>query len=155
MAEQPSPPTTGTTVPSDKERRRRRLILGGLVAGIILLLAVIVGVTIAAFRFPNEARIARDLAIIFLAFLSIIIGLMILLLLYEVTLLILLLRGEIKPLLESMNETLNTVRGTAAFMSDNIVQPTIGVASAFAGVRRAMEALAGIRSSVKPKQRKE
>jgi hypothetical protein len=65
------------------------------------------------------------------------------------------MRDEIKPLLESINETMNTVRGTAVFMSDNLVQPTIKAASALAGVRRVFESLAGIQSSVKPKQRKE
>ena len=95
------------------------------------------------------------MAIIFLAFLSIVIGAMLVALLYQVTMLTLLLRDEVKPLLESINETMNTVRGTAVFMSNNVVEPTIKVASTLSGVWRTFETLAGIRSSVQPKQRKE
>jgi hypothetical protein len=40
-------------------------------------------------------------------------------------------------------------------MSENVVQPTIKVASTLSGVWSALETLAGIRSSVQPKQRKE
>jgi K+ transporter len=90
-----------------------------------------------------------------LAFLSIVIGAVMIVLLYQVTMLTLLMRDEIKPLLESINETMNTVRGTAVFMSDNLVQPTIGVASAMSGVKRVFDSLTGIRSAVNPKQRKE
>ena len=156
MAEELSPAPTRVTPPSRVvQERRRRLILGGVVALVALILVVVIGGMILAYQHPVGASIARDLAIIFLALFSIVISIMVVLLLYQVTMLTVLLRDEIKPLLESMNETMNTVRGTAVFMSDNVVQPTIGVASAFAGVRRAIEALAGIRSRVKPRQRKE
>ncbi|MEK7325379.1 MAG: hypothetical protein AAB217_09020, partial [Chloroflexota bacterium] len=36
-----------------------------------------------------------------------------------------LLQHEIKPILESTNETVNTVRGTAIFVSENIVDPVM------------------------------
>jgi hypothetical protein len=36
-----------------------------------------------------------------------------------------LLQNEIKPILESTNETVNTVRGTAIFVSENIVDPVV------------------------------
>jgi len=156
MAEQLAPPTTeAVPPPSPQEQRKRRLIIAGLIAFAVLIIAVIVGGTILAYQHPDGTKIARDLAIILLAILSIGISIMVILLLYQVTMLTLLMRDEIKPLLESINETMNTVRGTAVFMSDNIVQPTIGVASAFAGVKRVFDSLTGIRSAVKPKQRKE
>ncbi len=156
MAEQLSPPTTEPTPTVDPaEQRRRRLIQVGLIAAAVVIVALIVGSVILAYQYPEGTRVARDLAIILVAFLSAAISIMVILLLYQVTMLTLLLRDEIKPLLISINETMNTLRGTAAFMSDNVVQPTIKVASAFAGVQRAFESLTGIRSSVNPKQRKE
>ena len=162
MAEQLPMPTTGETptaqaAPSAKELRKRRLIMYGSIAVLVLILILLVVAIIWAVQPQNQevTRGVRDVAIIFLAFLSIVISAMLVALLYQVTMLTLLVRDEVKPLLESVNETMNTVRGTTAFMSDNVVQPTIKVASAFSGVRRTLEVLAGIRASVRPKQRKE
>ena len=165
MAEQPSvptpeattPPSSAVPAPSAKELWKRRLVIGIVIAVIVLALSLLGAATFWAIQPQNQefTRGLRDVAIIFLAFLSIIIGAMLVLLIYQVTMLTLLMRDEIKPLLESINATTNTLRGTAAFMSDNVVQPTIKVASAFAGVQRAFESLTGIRSSVNPKQRKE
>jgi hypothetical protein len=164
MAEQLSAPTTEETPTapatpplSAKELRKRRLILYGSIAGLVVILILLVIATLWAIQPDNQpiTRGLRDVAIIFLAFLSVVIGAMLVALLYQVTMLTLLLRDEIKPLLESVNETMNTVRGTTAFMSENVVEPTIKVASTLSGVWRTLEVLAGIRASVQPKQRKE
>ncbi len=166
MAEQLPAPTTQATPTTEatpqtsadearKSQRQRQLVLGGAIVLVVLILAVIIGGSYAAYQNPAGARTTRDIAIIILAALSILIGVLMILLLYQMTMLTLMMRDEIKPLLESINETMNTVRGTAVFMSENVVQPTINVASTFAGVRRVFESLAGIRSSIQPKQRKE
>jgi ABC-type sugar transport system permease subunit len=164
MAEQLPAPTTeaapttqASPEPSADELRKRRLILGISIAIVVLLLVFLIGGTIWAIQPQNQdvTRGLRDVAIILLAFLSLVISAMSIAMLYQVTMLTLLLRDEIKPLLESVNATMNTVRGTAVFMSENVVQPTINVASTLSGVWRTLEVLAGIRSSVQPKQRKE
>ena len=163
MAEQLAPtteetPTAPATPPlSAKEMRKRRLILYGSIAGLVVILILLVIATLWAIQPDNQpiTRGLRDVAIIFLAFLSVVIGAMLVALLYQVTMLTLLLRDEIKPLLESVNETMNTVRGTTVFMSENVVEPTIKVASTLSGMWRTFEVLAGIRASVQPKQRKE
>jgi hypothetical protein len=162
MAEQLPAPTTEATptaqaTPSADELRKRRLMLGIGVAIVVLLLIFLIGGTIWAIQPQNEGylRDLRDWAIVLVALFSIAISLLTLAMLYQVTMLTLLLRDEIKPLLESVNETMNTVRGTTVFMSENVVRPTIQVASTLSGVWRTLEVLAGIRSSVQPKQRKE
>ena len=163
MAEQLAPtteetPTAPATPPlSAKELRKRRLFIYGSIAGLVVVLILLVIATLWAIQPDNQpiTRGLRDVAIIFLAFLSVVIGAMLVALLYQVTMLTLLLRDEIKPLLESVNETMNTVRGTTVFMSENVVEPTIKVASTLSGVWRTFEVLAGIRASVQPKQRKE
>jgi uncharacterized integral membrane protein len=156
-ATEAAPTTQATPLVSAHEQRRRKLILWGAIGGSVLIVALLLLATWWAVQPQNQdyTRGARDVAIIFLAFLSLVIGGMMVALLYQVTMLTLMMRDEIKPLLESITETTNTVRGTAVFMSDKIVAPTIKAASAFAGVQRAFESLAGIRSSVNPKQRKE
>jgi len=167
MAEQLPAPTAeaaptaraaqATPESSADELRKRRLIIYGSIAVLVVLVILLALAVYWAVQPQNQefTRGLRDVAIIFLAFLSIVIGAMLVALLYQVTMLTLLLRDEVKPMLESINETMNTVRGTTAFMSNNIVDPTIKVASTLSGVWRTLETLAGIRSSVQPKQRKE
>jgi hypothetical protein len=51
------------------------------------------------------------------------------------------LQHEIKPILESTNETLNTVRGTTAFLSENLVDPVIKMNSALAALSQVLDTL--------------
>jgi uncharacterized membrane protein len=164
MAEQlPTPtteamPQTPATPPiSSEEQRKRNLIRAALIA---LAVVVVVGLIALAFlgiqpQNQEYTRGVRDVMIIAMAVLSVFISVLLILLVYQLMMLTFLLRDEIKPMLESINETMNTVRGTTAFMSNNIVEPTIKFASTLSGVWRTLETLAGIRSSVQPKQRKE
>ncbi len=154
MAEQPS--TTPTEAKADAgESRQRTFLIIGVVVGVLIALAILVGLTILAIQHPAGTAVWRDWVIIIAAVMTSFIALFLVFLLYELAMLFLLLRDEIKPLLVSLNDTMNTVRGTTEFMSENVVQPTIRVSSTFSGVMRAVQVLAGIRSSVRPKQRKE
>jgi len=47
-----------------------------------------------------------------------------------------LLQNEIKPILEATNETANTVRGTAKFLSDSAVEPVIKLNEYLAGLKK-------------------
>ncbi len=71
----------------------------------------------------------RDAAIVLLALLSIIIGVLLVLMLLQIRSLIRLLREEIAPLLASANETISTVQGTTDFVSRNVVRPVVQVSS--------------------------
>ena len=86
---------------------------------------------------------ARDLSIIFLALVSIVIGVLLSVLIVQVVRLTRVLNGEILPILRSTQETVGTVRGTATFVSDHVVQPMVKVSSYSAGARRAVSALFG------------
>jgi hypothetical protein len=50
-----------------------------------------------------------------------------------------LLQNEVRPILESTNDTVNTLRGTSQFLSDNVVRPVIKVNGSLAAVRRVMD----------------
>ncbi len=91
----------------------------------------------------------RDIAIIFLAIESIVIGILLIFLVIQVQNLIRLLKDEIKPILDSANETVSTVQGTSTFVSEKVVSPLISVFSYFAAVRRAAQLLTGGRSKGK------
>ena len=72
---------------------------------------------------------ARDIAIIVLALESIVIGVFLGVLVIQVMRLVRLMRDEAMPILRSTQETVSTMRGTADFMSDHLVQPVVKVSS--------------------------
>jgi len=84
----------------------------------------------------------RDLAIILLALESLVIGVVLVVLILEIRSLAKLLREEIKPILDSADETVRTVRGTTTFVSDTFVNPMIRVSGFASGVLQALRILA-------------
>jgi len=122
------------------------------IALIVVVLLAIVGASIYGMvRFPNTTAALRDIAIIALALVTLIIGLFLIILIFQLQSLIALLRDEIRPILDSAAETANTVRGTTTFVSDTVVTPLIQVASVLSGVRQTIRTLS--RTGHKGKQR--
>jgi hypothetical protein len=87
----------------------------------------------------------RDAAIVFVAFETLIIGLLLMVLMLQLQSLTVLLRDEIKPMLEAANETMSTVRGTTQFVSHNVVSPMMKWSGYLAGVRRILSEVSGLR----------
>ena len=83
----------------------------------------------------------RDLAIILLAVESLVIGVVLIILVWEIRNLAKLLREEIKPILDSADETVRTVRGTTVFVSDTFVNPMVRVSGFVTGVTQAVRIL--------------
>jgi len=84
----------------------------------------------------------RDISIIFLAFESIIVLVLLSILIVQVRSLVILLNEEIRPMLEASQETANTVRNTSNFVSKHVAKPFISIASFGAGLRQAAKTLA-------------
>lgn len=91
---------------------------------------------------PDLTSVLRDISIIVLALVTLIIGIFLTVLIFQLQSLIALLRDQIKPILDSANETANTVRGTTSFVSDAVVTPMIHVASLASGVAQTLRTLA-------------
>ena len=87
----------------------------------------------------------RDVAIILLAVESLIIGVLLSVLLWQLRNLSRMLEEEVKPLLDSANETVGTVRGTSTFLSETVVSPVVQIISTVTGLRRGLRVLSGIR----------
>lgn len=83
----------------------------------------------------------RDLAIILLALESLVIGVVLIVLILEIRNLAKLLREEIKPIVDSADETVRTVRGTTSFVSETLVNPMIRASSVVSGVMQAFRIL--------------
>jgi nitrate reductase gamma subunit len=120
-------------VSPEQLRQQRAIIIGIVVAGLVLL-AIIALVTIAMLNQDAEttSKIA-DVFIVFMALQSLLIGLVLIILIIQLARLINLLQHEIKPIVESTNETVSTLRGTTQFISDNVSEPVIRINEYMAG----------------------
>jgi hypothetical protein len=155
----PAAPTTPGSVPlSPAEERARRWLIGGLVVAglfVIGLIALLTVLSVGAYQAavggqgptPGEIVVSllRDAAIIFVAFETLFIGILLMILMVQVNSLVVLLRDEIRPMLEAANETLSTVRGTTQFVSHNVVSPMVKWSGYLAGLRRIVRELTGLR----------
>ena len=83
----------------------------------------------------------RDLSIVIVALEVIVINVMLVVLIIQITRLMRLLRDEVLPILYSTQETVSTVRGTATFVGDRVVQPVVKISSFSAGVRGAVASI--------------
>ncbi len=134
-------------------RARRQLRWGLAIAAVVLLsiIALLVVLSINAYQAtfagvgptPGEVVVSllRDAAIIFVAFETLLIGVLLIILMIQVQSLVVLLRDEIAPMLEALNETTATVRGTTKFVSHNLVSPVMRWSGYVAGLKRMAQEL--------------
>lgn len=112
----------------------------------VLVLALAVGATFAVFalvRNPAQAEAIRDIVIIFMGAESLLLGLALIILMIQLARLTALLQDEVRPMLRSTNDTIDTLRGTTRFLSDNLVSPVIRANGAAAAVRRVADLVRG------------
>jgi hypothetical protein len=115
----------------------------GLVVGSIALLALIVFAVIFLLNSP-KTPVIRDIFIIALGLELFLMGVAAVLLILQTTRLINMFQHEIKPVLEMANETMSTIRGTAIFMSDTLVEPVMKFNSTIASIKKALDMLKNI-----------
>jgi hypothetical protein len=120
----PSITTTNDYAQGKASDRSIRLIIIGVVAFLIVFVLLLFGVYVLAQPTTDTARV-RDIVIIIMALESLLLGAVLIILIIQIARLTNLLQNEIKPILESTNETVSTLRGTTAFLSENLVQPVI------------------------------
>ncbi len=123
--------------------------------GVIVLLAVIAA--LADVQGTGEAiRMLRDLLLVFIALELGLIFLAFAVLLVQVARLVSLLTEEVKPLLESTQDTVQTAQNTVKFAGKNVLEPAIDVASFAAAISVLFGGLFGLRRAygraTKPKR---
>jgi hypothetical protein len=111
--------------------KKAALIIGGL----LILSLIVVGLVLLLQPGTDTGRV-RDIFIIFMALEFLLIGGVMIILIIQLARLTLLLQNEIKPILESTNETANTLRGTTAFLSEHLVEPVLKLNQYLAGLNK-------------------
>jgi hypothetical protein len=136
----PETPPTGTS----SKTKNTAILVGAIALALLLLVGLLVAISFMVGN-PATTETLRDVAIILLALEGFLIGLALIILIIQLARLTVLLESEVKPILQSTNETINTLRGTTTFLSDNLATPVIRANSAFSAVRRAIQLLRPIR----------
>lgn len=129
-----------------EQERKQKTLIASVIAGVVLILALL-GVAIYFLMQPTAPTDKiRDVFIIVVALESLVIGVALIVLIVQLASLINLLQNEVRPILNATNETVNTLRGTAEFLGENMVEPVIKLNGYLAGLKRMLELL-----GVKPK----
>lgn len=134
-------PDSSTGGQSGRSRKALRTI--GIVAIVLLILAGIGASVYGLVTHSEFTAVLRDVFIIVIALVTIVIGLFLAILIFQLQSLIALLRNEVRPVLDSANRTANTVRGTTTFVSDAVVSPIITAASYASATRQVLKVIAG------------
>lgn len=132
--------------PDELTPEQKRVAIIGIV--LVVLLVVLIAISLYYLMQPttDTARI-RDIFIIFLAIESLLIGLTFVVLMIQLAKLLNLLQNEIRPIVESTNETVSNLRGTTTFLSDNLVEPVMKANEYAAGLRQLLVVIGLTRKS--------
>src|SRR4030043_575078 len=125
---EPKLPSTQTSARPEELRKQRLTISGIIIFAIILMGLLVTGLVFlinpSLTSIETVSRL-RDIFIILMALESLLIGLALTILIIQIARLTNLLENEVKPILDSTNETISNLRGTTKFLSDNLVEPVI------------------------------
>ena len=125
-------------IQEDAPARKNKTWLYILIA-VVIVGIIVAGIVLLANQGPDTTSQVRDIFIILMALLSLVIGVALVILVIQLAALINLLQNEIKPILRSTSETVNTLKGTTTFLSENLASPVIKMNSSVAGLRRLLD----------------
>ncbi len=134
------PPLTPEQVAASKaQERQMKIIIAAVIAAVVVIL-IGLGFAIYALLQPGTPtdRI-RDIFIIIVALETFVIGAALIILLIQLASLINLLQNEVRPILQATNETINTLRGTAEFLGESVIEPVIKLNGYLASIQRVLE----------------
>lgn len=116
---------------------------GALIAIGVAILLITLGLLVIAYVLASNAqtaapgvRVIRDLLIIVVTLEVIVVGAAVTVFLIQVARLVNLISNEVEPLITATSDTVNTVRGTALFLSKNLVEPVMTMNSSLKGLAK-------------------
>jgi len=110
-----------------------------IVIGALILVGLIVGLFFLARAEGQVVSQVRDIFIILMALMMVVIGVALVVLIIQLANLTNLLQHEIKPILNSTTDTVNTLKGTVRFLSDNVSEPVIKLNESLASIKKLVD----------------
>ena len=140
----PGPSAEELAAAREAEAKQKEMLAIVIAAAVLIL--ILLGIAVYFLLQPSAPTDKiRDIFIIIVALESLVIGVALIILVIQLASLINLLQNEIRPILHATSETVNTLRGTAEFLGENVVEPVIKLNGYLAGLKRMLE-LMGIKS---------
>ena len=112
-----------------------------ILVAVILLAGFIVGIVLLLGAEPEKAGQIRDIFIIVMAMEFLVIGVALIILIIQIAILTNLMQNEVKPILTSTQDTVNTLKGTVRFLSNNVSEPVIKLNEYLAGFKKLLDIL--------------
>lgn len=122
--------------------------ISGILAILLLLIAALAAALTAAETWAPFLRIFRDVFLLILLLESVLIIAALAILMLQAAGFLIMLRSEIKPILDNARETTRLSRATAQFINSNAVDPLIQIKSFLAGLLAFLRELIRIRGLV-------
>lgn len=122
----------------------------GLLLIVLLLLGALVAALTAAATWAPVVQIFRDILLVVLLLESLLIVAAVTVLLLQVAGFLIMLRSEVKPILNNARETTRLSKATAQFINTNAVDPLIQIKSFLAGLLAFLRELILLRGVVMP-----
>jgi hypothetical protein len=123
-------------------------LIGAVIGILVVTIALVVGAVLLAAnadRTGPAVEVVRDLLITTLAVELAVIGVAVVVFIVQVARFVNLVNNEVKPIVTTTTDTLNTVRGTAVFLSKNLTEPVISASAALRGVYKVVKDADAIR----------
>lgn len=157
VSETPTTTAPISTKPIVSEKTRKTTIIVGSIVAVVVI-AALVGLGYLMYRSydwagnatPATVRL-RDMAFVVIALETLVLMVLVLIVIVLLMIVIVLLYDRLIPVLEQTNRTVNTVadtvhtvRGTTTFVSDRVVTPFIEVSGYVAGAARIVKEIVGL-----------
>ena len=136
--------------PQDLTPEQRRTMVAIIIVLVLGVSLVIISIVWMAIQPPARVAHIRDIFIIWMAIMSLLVSIALVILMVQLARLINLLQNEIKPILDSINETTSHLRGTSMFLGDNLTEPVIKANEYFAGISELFATIGFFRRKPKP-----
>jgi hypothetical protein len=137
------PPLTPEQITLKKaQEQQMKVMVATAVAVVLFILAGLI--TAIYFLARPETSVEqvgriRDIFIIVVALETLVIGIALIVLLVQLASLINLLQNEVRPIIQATSETVNTLRGTAEFLGESVIEPVIKLNGYLASIQRVIE----------------
>ena len=141
---EPTAPPPPQSTPEEQaelreQERKQKQTTAAVVAGVVVFLALLILAVYALLQPATPTDKIRDIFIIVVALETLVIGVALVVLIVQLASLINLLQNEVRPILKAASETINTLRGTAEFLSEEAVEPVVKLSGYLAGLNRMLE----------------
>jgi len=142
--------TPGSTeIPEGMTPQQKRAVVITLLVLVLIVTVISLALYYLLTANPDKTEQIRDVFIIILAVQSLMMGLVMVILILQLARLINLIQNEIRPILDSTSETVNHLRGTTMFLSENVVEPVIKMNEYLAGFTQFFATIGLVRRSSK------